>query len=106
MGWPANGLAVRTCFGLDGRRVRRGWFTELRNMYSAPSSLHRIISCVLLCLGTVMLIYGFNAIDSLSSSLSRIFTGTPTDKVLWLMLTGIILFGAGLGGLARGPKTH
>lgn len=75
-------------------------------MYSAPSSLHRVISCVLLCLGTVLLIYGFNALDSLGSALTRFFTGTPTDKTLWLMLAGVIFFGTGLGGLALGPKVH
>lgn len=39
--------------------------------------------------GIVLIIFGVNASDSLSSDVSRFFTGTPTDKSMWLLLGGI-----------------
>ena len=42
----------------------------------------------LLIVGIALIFCGFNASDSVSSSVSRTFTGTPTDKTLWLLLGG------------------
>jgi len=36
----------------------------------------------------VLLVFGANASDSVSSSVSRFFTGKPTDKTVWLLLGG------------------
>ena len=38
--------------------------------------------------GIGLLIYGANASDSVSSSLSKFFTGNPTDKTIWMLLGG------------------
>jgi hypothetical protein len=42
----------------------------------------------LLIVGIALIFYGLNASDSVSSGVSRTFTGTPTDKTLWLLLGG------------------
>jgi hypothetical protein len=42
--------------------------------------------------------------DSISSSFSRLFTGEPTDKSIWLLLGGGLATVVGLGGVARGSK--
>jgi hypothetical protein len=67
--------------------------------------MNRILSCVLLCIGTVLVIYGLNALDSISSSFSRFFTGAPTDKTIWLLIAGVLLAVVGAGGLVRRPKS-
>ena len=50
--------------------------------------MNKSIGIALLALGVVLIIYGLNASDSVSSSVSRVFTGAPTDKTLWLILGG------------------
>jgi Protein of unknown function (DUF3185) len=50
--------------------------------------MNKGIGIALLVVGIALIIYGFNASDSVSSSVSRAFTGAPTDKTLWLLLGG------------------
>jgi hypothetical protein len=45
----------------------------------------------LLVVGIVLLGYGFSANDSAVSAASRLFTGAPTNKALFLMIGGAIL---------------
>lgn len=63
--------------------------------------MNRLLSLVLLAIGTVLMIYGLNALDSISSSFSRLFTGAPTDKTIWLLIGGVLLALIGAGGLLR-----
>jgi len=67
--------------------------------------MNKIISLVLLAGGIVLIIYGVNAADSIGSSFSRMFNGTPTDKTMWLLIGGIVAAVVGLGGLLRGSKS-
>lgn len=66
--------------------------------------MNRLLSLLFLSIGTVLIIYGLNALDSVSSSLSRLFNGVPTDETIWLLLAGLVCFCIGIGGLIRGPK--
>jgi hypothetical protein len=50
----------------------------------------RITSVAILVAGIILLVYGFNASDSVSSSVSRAVTGSPTDKTVWLIALGVI----------------
>lgn len=50
--------------------------------------MNRAIGLALLAVGIVLLVFGFNASDSVSSSVSRTFTGSPTNKAMWLILGG------------------
>jgi hypothetical protein len=59
----------------------------------------RIPSIALLVAGIILLIYGLNASDSISSSVSRAVSGTPTDKTVWLIALGVIGIIAGGVGL-------
>jgi len=38
--------------------------------------------------GIVLLIFGFNASNSLGSDISRFFTGSPTDRAVWMIAGG------------------
>jgi Protein of unknown function (DUF3185) len=50
--------------------------------------MNRGIGIALLVVGIALIIYGIGASDSVSSDISRTFTGAPTDKTLWLLLGG------------------
>ena len=61
--------------------------------------MNRIIGIILLIFGIVLIIAGINASESFSSGVSRVFTGSPTNKSMWLLGAGIVstLAGAYLG---------
>lgn len=66
--------------------------------------MNRIISLALLVTGIVLIIWGVSASDSFSSDMSRIFTGSPSNKAVWLLIPGIASTIVGLFGLLRGSK--
>jgi hypothetical protein len=51
--------------------------------------MNKGIGLALLVVGIVLIVYGIDASNSASSSISRTFNGTPTNKTLWLLLGGI-----------------
>ena len=65
--------------------------------------MNKIISLALLIGGVVLIIFGIQATDSFSSDVSRFFTGSPTDKAVWMLLGGIVAAGIGLARLSPGP---
>lgn len=64
----------------------------------------RMLSVAMLAAGIILLVFGFNASNSVGSDLSRLFTGSPTDKALWMLVGGAVLAVVGLVGLVRGTK--
>lgn len=71
--------------------------------------MNKAIGLALLVVGVALIFYGINASNSTSSDLSRTFTGTPTDKTLWLLLGGLAaaIVGAVLAfiGFSKNEKT-
>jgi hypothetical protein len=67
--------------------------------------MNKIISLAVLVVGVVLLVMGFIASDSVRSDFSRLFTGEPTDKTIWLLIGGGVLTLVGLAGVARGGKS-
>ena len=66
--------------------------------------MNKIISLTLLIGGVVLMIIGINATNSFSSDVSRFFTGSPTDKALWMLIGGIVATGVGLMGTFSSSK--
>ena len=64
--------------------------------------MSKMVAVAMLAAGIVLLVFGFNASNSLSSDVSRFFTGSPTDKAVWMLIGGAVLSIVGLVGLARG----
>ncbi len=62
----------------------------------------KVVSLAILAGGIVLVVYGIAASGSLSSDISRFFTGSPTDKTIWLLVGGIVAIIIGLVGLLRG----
>ena len=66
--------------------------------------MNKAVSLALLVAGIILIAYGVSASNSVGSSFSRAFTGSPTDKTVWLMVGGTIAAVIGLIGVSRGSK--
>lgn len=55
----------------------------------------RLIGIILVVVGIVLLVMGIRAIDSFGSQVSKFFTGSPTDRAIWLTIGGIVALLAG-----------
>ncbi len=69
--------------------------------------MNKAIGLALLAAGVVLIVFGLNASHSVGSDFSRAFTGTPTDKTMWLLIGGVAaaIVGAALTFLPTG-KIH
>jgi uncharacterized membrane protein YidH (DUF202 family) len=66
--------------------------------------MNKIVSLALLVGGVVLIIFGIQATDSFSSDVSRFFTGSPTNKAVWMLIGGVLAAIVGLAGTLRGSK--
>lgn len=66
--------------------------------------MNKPLSIACLVAGVILLIFGISAADSFSSDVSKFFTGSPTDKAVWMMIGGVVLAIVGLFGTMRGAK--
>jgi uncharacterized membrane protein YidH (DUF202 family) len=66
--------------------------------------MRQIIGIAFLVVGIVLLCLAYNSYHSAASDVSRAFTGTSTNKTLWLVIGGILGSLVGLGGLLSGSK--
>jgi hypothetical protein len=66
--------------------------------------MNKTLSLALLIGGVVLMIIGINATNSFSSDVSRFFTGSPTDKAVWMLIGGIVAAIVGLTMTLRGAK--
>jgi len=51
---------------------------------------------ILLLTGALLLAFGIMSADSVASSFSRLFTGNPSDKTVFLLIAGTVALGAGI----------
>ncbi|HXI51658.1 MAG TPA: DUF3185 family protein [Candidatus Saccharimonadales bacterium] len=66
--------------------------------------MNRILSWALLAGGIALIIIGVNATNSFSSDVSRFFTGSPTDKAVWMLIGGCVATVIGLTMTLRRSK--
>jgi hypothetical protein len=64
--------------------------------------MSKAVSLALLAGGVLLIVLGVMAATSLSSDISRFFTGSPTDKAIWMLFGGVVVSVAGVVGLLRG----
>jgi hypothetical protein len=82
------------------RPFRGAWYKNQKEDFS----MNRAISLAILAGGILLTIYGAAASKSFSSDISRFFTGSPTDKAMWMLIGGVVAIIIGLVGLLRGSK--
>jgi hypothetical protein len=64
--------------------------------------MSKIPSIALLAVGIILLIYGIEASNSVSSSVSNAVTGSPTNKSIWLIVLGVLgILSGGFGLIFR-----
>ena len=66
--------------------------------------MNTIVSIALLIVGVLLIILGVSASESFSSDVSRFFTGSPTNKTVWLLIAGVGTASIGLFGMFRVSK--
>jgi hypothetical protein len=66
--------------------------------------MNKIVSIALLVGGVILMILGINATNSFSSDVSRFFTGSPTDKAVWMLIGGAVAAVVGLVLTLRSGK--
>jgi NO-binding membrane sensor protein with MHYT domain len=64
--------------------------------------MSKAVSLALLAGGIVLIVFGVMASTSFTSDISRFFTGSPTDKAIWMLLGGVIASIVGVVGVVRG----
>jgi hypothetical protein len=52
--------------------------------------MNKALGIALLVVGIILLVFGINASQSFGSDVSRFFTGSPTDKSVWMMIGGVV----------------
>jgi len=68
--------------------------------------MNKAVSLALLIIGIILIVYGASASESVSSEFSRLFTGAPTDRTIWLFLGGTVAAVIGASGLLLRSKTR
>ena len=68
--------------------------------------MNRAVSLAILAGGILLAVFGVAALKSFSSDISRFFTGSPTDKAIWMLVGGVVAIIIGLVGLLRGSKEN
>lgn len=66
--------------------------------------MNKAIFIALLVGGIILIVFGMNARDSLSSDVSRVFTGAPTNKAIFMLVGGVVAAVIGLTGIVRKPQ--
>lgn len=65
----------------------------------------KAIGVVLIVLGVGLLIFGFMESESAGSEIAEFFTGTPPDRVLWMLLGGAVSLVLGIFLSLYNPRT-
>jgi hypothetical protein len=66
--------------------------------------MNKAVSIALLAGGIVLIVIGVNATKSFSSDISQFFTGSPTDKAIWMLIGGAVAASMGLFGVVRSGR--
>ena len=66
--------------------------------------MNKPVALALLIGGIVLLVFGYNASQSFNSSVLRVFTGSPSNRAVWMITAGAVATLLGIIGLTRGPK--
>ena len=64
--------------------------------------MSKAVALALLAGGILLIVFGVMASTSFTSDISRFFTGSPTDKAIWMLLGSVVLSIVGAVGLLRG----
>ncbi len=58
--------------------------------------MNKALGIALLVIGAILLVVGYNESQSLSSSVSRVFNNSPSDRSLWFLIGGGVCAAMGI----------
>jgi hypothetical protein len=64
--------------------------------------MNSVVSLAILAAGILLIIFGVRESESLRSDVSRFFSGSPTDRAIWMLIGGVVATIVGLAGLSFG----
>jgi uncharacterized membrane protein len=62
------------------------------------------LGLILIVVGVLLLVFGLGSADSIQNAFSRLFTGHPTDRTMWLIVGGCVCVVAGVFSCWRGSR--
>lgn len=68
--------------------------------------MNKIVSLAFLAAGIVVGLFGLSEMNSFTSDISRMFTGAPTDRSIWMLAGSAAFLVLGVTGLATGSRRH
>src|SRR4051812_19914395 len=71
---------------------------------SLDTAMKSPLAMILVVAGLALLLYGLGSADSIKDSFSRLFTGHPTDRTMWLIVGGCVCTVVGLAGFWRSSR--
>ena len=66
--------------------------------------MQSVVGMAFLVVGVVLIMFGRQASASVGSRFSELFTGTPSDRTIWLVVAGVAAAIVGLGRLLAGRR--
>ena len=66
--------------------------------------MNKTISLAILAGGIMLLLFGISEMNSVNSSISRIFNGAPSDRSIWMLIGGVMMTVAGAAGLVLASR--
>lgn len=66
--------------------------------------MNNAVAIALIAVGVILIAFGISASESFGSDVSRLFTGSPTDKTIWLFTGGAAAVVLGLVLLLQRKK--
>jgi hypothetical protein len=61
--------------------------------------MKKMISAAFIVAGILLLYFGYQEYQSLSSEVEEFFTGSPNSNAMWMMIGGAAAIAAGIAGL-------
>ena len=58
--------------------------------------MNKLIGLICLAVGIVLLFWGHNVAQAVNSQVKNLFTGSPTDKAMYLYIGGAVLCAVGV----------
>src|SRR5258707_943364 len=92
--------------GTSGRQSRSSGIRSGNEFGIEENIMQKLAGFVVLAVGITLVVWGINASQSISSELSRFFTGAVTNKTIYLIVGGAlaVIAGASLSLTRQGKR--
>jgi hypothetical protein len=68
--------------------------------------MNKSIALALLAGGIVLAVFGVSEMNSFTSDISRMFTGVPTNRSIWMLVGGAVMGVLGVAGMVQGSRRN